>query len=108
MNQLLQKAIAEPMEFNLSIKEAWRRYTDLSRFPDEPIRHEILESWEHSKSLGVDPFQQKIEEIISPHELDHRIRQNEQLLSYASPQITDLNDLFNESGTMLCVTDRHG
>ncbi|WP_213422654.1 sigma-54-dependent Fis family transcriptional regulator [Bhargavaea massiliensis] len=108
MNQLLQKAIAEPMEFNLSIKEVWKRYTDLGRFPDEPIRHEILESWEHSKSLGVDPFQQKIEEIISPHELDHRIRQNEQLLSYASPQITDLNDLLNESGTMLCVTDRHG
>lgn len=108
MNQLLNKAILQPNEFNQSAKMAWRRYQEHGIPSDNMIRCEISESWNHSKSLGVNPFQTKIQEIISHHDLDERLRQNELLLSYSTERITQVLDLLNESQTMLSITDRQG
>ncbi|WP_153720915.1 sigma-54-dependent Fis family transcriptional regulator [Sporosarcina cascadiensis] len=108
MNQLLKKAILEPNEFNLSAKTAWKQYQELGIQSDNTIRREISESWKSSKSLGVNPFQTKIQEIVTHHDLDNRLRQNEQLLSYSTERITHVLDLLNESQTMLSITDRQG
>ncbi|WP_153731403.1 sigma-54-dependent Fis family transcriptional regulator [Sporosarcina obsidiansis] len=108
MNQLLKKAILEPYEFNLSAKTAWKQYQEIGIHSDDSIRLEISESWKNSKKLGVNPFQTKIQEIIPHHDLDNRLRQNEQLLSYATTRISHYFDLLHETQTMLSITDRQG
>lgn len=108
MNPLLKRAIMEPREFDRSVRTAWEQYHTAGRLSGGPVRQEILKSWQQSKDQGVDPFQKKIEEIIPLHDLESRVQQNEQLLSYASRGITQLRDLLDESKTMLSITDRHG
>ncbi|MCG7336234.1 sigma-54-dependent Fis family transcriptional regulator [Sporosarcina sp. ACRSM] len=108
MNQLLRKAIVESREFYLSTKSVWKRYQEMGQYPEGNIREEILDSWMSSKNLGVNPFQNRINEIITQHDLTERIERNEQLLSFASPQIASLADLLNDSKTMLSITDNNG
>lgn len=108
MNQLLRKAIVESREFYLSTKSVWKRYQEMGQYPEGNIREEILDSWMSSKSLGVNPFQNRINEIITQHDLTERIERNEQLLSFASPKIARLADLLNDSKTMLSITDHNG
>ncbi|EGQ25942.1 sigma-54-dependent Fis family transcriptional regulator [Mammaliicoccus sciuri] len=108
MNPLLKKAILKPYEFNLSAKAAWKQYQDHGIHSNDSIRHEIYESWENSKSLGVNPLQSKIQEVVTHHDLGNRLQQNEQLLSYATPKTTHILELLNESQTMLSITDRQG
>ncbi len=108
MNQLLRKAIVESREFYLSTKSVWKRYQEKGQYPEGNIREEILDSWMNSKNLGVNPFQNRINEIITQHDLTERIERNEQLLSFALPQIASLADLLNDSKTMLSITDNNG
>ena len=108
MNQLLRKAIVESREFYLSTKSVWKRYQEKGQYPEGNIREEILDSWMSSKNLGVNPFQNRINEIITQHDLTERLERNEQLLSFALPQIASLADLLNESKTMLSITDNNG
>jgi len=108
MNHTLRKAIVQSQEFRHSIKSDWKRYQEHRQLPSKEIRSEILESWEHSRNIGVDPFQNRIKEIISQHDLENRLGQNEQLLSIAAPNITRLVDLLSESETMLSIVDRCG
>ncbi|WP_342511506.1 sigma 54-interacting transcriptional regulator [Sporosarcina sp. FSL K6-1522] len=108
MSQILRRAIVESQEFNLSTKFAWKRYQEMEHYTEGGIRAEILDSWANSKKLGVNPFQNRINEIIAQHDLNDRLERNERLLSYASPQITNVADLLTDSKTMLSITDKHG
>ncbi|ARD46974.1 sigma-54-dependent Fis family transcriptional regulator [Sporosarcina sp. P33] len=108
MNQLLRKAILEPNEFNLSTKTAWKQYHEIGSLTDGSVRKEISDSWENSKSIGVNPFQTSIEEILTHHELENCLLQNEQLLSFATPRAESLLDILHESETMLSFTDFNG
>ncbi|PIC63046.1 sigma-54-dependent Fis family transcriptional regulator [Sporosarcina sp. P13] len=108
MNQLLRKAILEPNEFNRSTKTAWKQYHEIGTLTDGLVRREISESWESSKSIGVNPFQTSIEDILTHHELENCLQQNEQLLSFATPRVESLVDILHESETMLSFTDSNG
>ena len=108
MNQTLRRAIVESQEYNLSTKSAWNLYQEKGQYPDKGIRAEIFDSWENSKKLGISPFQNKINEIISQNNLKTRLDKNEQLLSFATPKINSLSDILQDSKTMLSITDKHG
>jgi len=108
MNQDLRKAIVESQEFKFSTKSAWHRYHEMGQCVEGSIRAEIFNSWENSKDLGIDPFQNKINEIVDRHDLDQRLERNNQLLSFASPKINRLTDILNDSKTMLSITDKYG
>jgi transcriptional regulator of acetoin/glycerol metabolism len=108
MNQILRRAIGESQEFNLTTKSAWKRYQEMGQHAEVGMRTEIFDSWANSKKLGVNPFQNKIDEIIDRNDLNNRLERNEQLLSFASPKIENLAGLLDDSKTMLSITDKHG
>jgi len=108
MNQILRRAIGESQDFNLTTKFAWKRYQEMGQYAEGGMRTEIFDSWTSSKKLGVNPFQNKIDEIIDRNDLNNRLARNEQLLSFASPKIESLTDLLNDSKTMLSITDKQG
>ncbi|WP_100332131.1 sigma-54-dependent Fis family transcriptional regulator [Bacillus xiapuensis] len=108
MNLIVKKVIDESQQFNLSTKSAWMYYLERGQLTEDRIRSEILNSWAHSKELGVNPYQQQISEMIDPNELMKRREQNEQLLTLASPKIASLYNFLQESKTVLSLTDQYG
>ena len=60
------------------------------------------------RKLGINPFQNRINEIIRQNELEDRLEKNKELLSFATPKIEKLSDVFNESKTMFSIADHQG
>lgn len=96
------------MEYNRSINKIWRQYQELGQYTGEEICIDIINSWENSKKLGISPYQNKINEIITHNDLNERLEKNKELLTVATPQIKNLSDILNESKTMFSITDHHG
>ncbi|KXH82012.1 sigma-54-dependent Fis family transcriptional regulator [Sporosarcina sp. HYO08] len=108
MNRLLREALVTSDHYYLSTKNAWKHYLEQGRKMDHVIRPEIYHSWKSSKEMGVDPFQSRINEIISEQALYSRLAQNERLLSFVEPKMSTFTDLLSESKTMLSIVDKHG
>lgn len=96
------------MEYNLSINKIWKQYQEMGQYTGEEIRMDIFHSWEDSKKLGINPFQKKINEIITQTDLDNCLEKNKELLTVATPKIKNISDLLNESKTMFSIADNHG
>ena len=108
MNQEFRRAIVESQELNLATKSIWNRYQEMGQYTAGGLRTEIFNSWENSKKLGINPFQNRINEVISQNTLHDQLKKNEQLLSFSLPKIDSMADILNDSKTMLSVTDKHG
>jgi sigma-54 dependent transcriptional regulator, acetoin dehydrogenase operon transcriptional activator AcoR len=108
VNQQMSRAILNSEWYNGSVKTAWSRYLRNEEILQTDLRSEIAHSWETSKDLGVNPFQSRINEVINDQTLAIRLKHNKQLLSYASPRIQQLLDLFDDSKTVLSIADKDG
>ena len=108
MEQTLTRDIGRTIEYNPSVNRVWKHYQEQGQITGEGIRHDIIDSWENSRKLGINPFQNRINEIVRQNELDDRLEKNKELLSFATPQIERLTDVLNESKTMFSIADHQG
>ena len=108
MEQTLTRNIDRAIEYNPSVNKIWKQFQEQGQITDEGIRHDIIDSWENSRKLGINPFQNRINEIVRQNELDDRLEKDKELLSFATPQIKKLTDVLNESKTMFSIADHQG
>jgi transcriptional regulator of acetoin/glycerol metabolism len=108
MRQTLTRDIGRSIEYNPSVNKIWKQYQEQGQITGEGIRSDIINSWENSKEIGINPFQNRIKEIIKQKDLEDRLEKNRELLSFATPKIEKLSHVLNESKTMFSIADHQG
>ncbi|SBW07468.1 conserved hypothetical protein [uncultured delta proteobacterium] len=74
---------------------------------ERSVRKEILESWQRSRSYGLD-FETADKSLISPAALKKRIRERQVLYDIAAPVIDKLYDFTTGSGFLSILCDEEG
>lgn len=90
------------------IRYAWEKYISDGIQTDTVLRPEVLSSWERSKALGVNPFQQKVEKSVSQNELIASKEQNDKFLYSVMKDMDYLANVFEDSDTIVTISDKKG
>lgn len=89
-------------------KGDWRRFVQEGVLDDSRINERIQTSWNHCRSLGVDPYNGKGTQLLSYDALQKRRRENSRLIQLAEPFIKKLAAMYHDSNVILLLVDRDG
>jgi len=88
-----------------SIRKEWERFIEKGVVDKKVIRPIILESWERSKKLGIDP-NKKLFTSLKNEELIKRLKDNQQLIKISSPLLEILASSVRGSGFRIDLFDK--
>ena len=87
----------------------WQKIgTDPDAIDASLVTPDIKDSWLRSKSYGLDPFKRVIQKVLSPKELQDRLKENETLVSSSIPFMENLNRFVDETKFIVSLIDREG
>ena len=89
------------------IQAARRRFQNGEPIEQEDIRTEILESWQRSRSYGLE-FDKADKRLISQEALKERIRERREFYDIAMPVMEKLYDYTAGSGCLCTLSDEEG
>ena len=88
-----------------SIRKEWERFIEKGVVDKKVIRPIILESWERSKKLGIDPNKELFTSLKN-EELIKRLKDNQQLIKISSPLLEILASSVRGSGFRIDLFDK--
>lgn len=88
----------------IKIRTEWEKFIRGEK--PEGVRLAVLKSWERCKDLGINPYGGKCNIILSGHELELRIKQNEKLIDVAKPYIDSVYKIIKDSDYVVFLTDK--
>lgn len=89
-------------------KKVWRRFVEEGALDAARLNRRIIESWYFCKSSGVNPFDGKGVQLLSPDELKERHTANSQLLEVSLPFLNNLHNLFKHTNSIILLIDPEG
>jgi transcriptional regulator of acetoin/glycerol metabolism len=96
------------LETAREVRKAWERFMMGDETHLEKVRPVIRESWQRSRSLGVDPALRKLPTTLDPEELSRRCQQNAHLLQAGREVFAFLSQLLTVEAFSIGITDREG
>jgi transcriptional regulator of acetoin/glycerol metabolism len=90
------------------VRKAWELFVTGNETQLEKVRPVIRESWQRSRSLGVDPALRKLPTTLDPEELSRRCQQNAHLLQAGREVFAFLSQLLTVEAFSIGITDREG
>ena len=94
-------------EARAKIQAARKRFENGEPIGKGEIRAEILESWQRSRSYGLE-FNKADKRLVSNEALKERIRERREFYSIAVPVMEKLNDYIAGSGCLCTLSDEEG
>lgn len=96
------------IQSSIDINKAWLNYIRGREINPDGVRSEVLESWKRSAAYQVNPFQEKVSDVLHLPKLKSVRDENELLISYAEPRMKELADSFHGSNALVTMSDRNG
>lgn len=93
---------------SLDVNKAWLNYIDGTETNSQVVRTEVLESWKRSSSYQVNPYQEKVKDILRLSKLKSIRDENELLLSYAEPRMRALASSLYGTDAIVTMADKNG
>lgn len=90
------------------INKAWLEYIDGGNINSQVVRAEVIESWQRSSSYQVNPYQEKVDDILRLSKLKSIREQNELLISHAEPRMKELAKSLFSSDAVVTMSDSNG
>jgi len=98
----LSKSVDDP------VKAPWERVVLKGKMPGQPIRGEVLSSWQQCRELGLDPFSRNSPPILTGKELSNLIRRNRQLIEISRPAMRMIEISVRSTGFIVTLSDPVG
>ena len=91
------------------LKQAWEAFiTDGVPPPPDRIRPVIRDSWIRCRNLHIDPYQVCVQKTLDRDAFEACLRDNEQLIRYSTPYITNLFEFVKDSGFIIGLSSADG
>ncbi|MFB4165760.1 sigma-54-dependent Fis family transcriptional regulator [Alteribacillus sp. JSM 102045] len=90
------------------VLNAWSDYITKGTINTNIVRSEVLKSWKRSKSHSVNPYQSKVDKVLSYNHLKSIRDENKFLLSVAEPNMKALAESLYGTDTVITLADRNG
>lgn len=105
--------LKELIEKNNKVYAVWERYVKENTLDTKHIRDIISDSWERSKTSGVNPFKEKVDSslnhtLVSKEELRTRQKKCVILIDNAKPLMENLYKIVGDIGLIVRLTDVDG
>ena len=88
-----------------AIRKEWEKFVRDKKVDENVVRPVILESWERSKKLGIDP-NKKLFTPLNNEELIKRLKNNQKLIKISSPLLEILASSVQGSGFRIDLFDK--
>lgn len=72
------------------------------------VTPDIKDSWLRSKSYGLDPYQRMEQKVLTPKELQDRLKENETLVTISIPFMENLHRFVDETKFIVSLFDHEG
>lgn len=96
------------MDDMIITKSIWRRFVEEGVVDTSRLSNRILESWYRSKKNNVNPYLEKVANILSNEDLMKKREENNRLLQLAGPYIRSLDGFLKGTGAILILADSEG
>jgi len=100
-----ENKINKSEQYVQAIRREWERFLQEGRVDKKIIRPVILESWERSKKLGIDPNKKSFTSLKN-EELIKRLKDNQKLIKISSPLLEILASSVRGSGFRIDLFDK--
>ena len=98
---------SDSLEAKSRLEKLWDDLANTNAIPEAELRPPILESWQRCLHMKVDPLDHKPEQI-SPKEIEHRLKKNNEWLKALEPVIECVDDLVTASNYAISFVDSEG
>ncbi|GAH55297.1 unnamed protein product [marine sediment metagenome] len=105
MIKINEKKINKSEQYVQAIRREWERFLQEGRADKKIVRPVILESWERSKNLGIDPNKKSFISLKN-EELIKRLKDNQRLIKTSSPLLEILASSVQGSGFRIDLFDK--
>ncbi len=107
MDTTLKKAPwAKPVDDPATV--SWQNVVLKGQKPDQPIRTEVLKSWQHCRKLGLDPYSRNSPPILTGKKLRKLLRRNRQLIEISKPIMRMIEISVRSTGFIVTLSDSAG
>ena len=86
----------------------WERVVLKGDTAGQPVRIEVLKSWQQCRKLGLDPFSRNSPPILTGKKLDNLIRRNRQLIEISKPEMRMIEISVRGTGFIVTLSDPVG
>ena len=94
-------------EYQNKLITAWEHFIKYENFDYSFIRPEVFNSWERSRSSGLDPYSAN-RNVLNKTELNIRINANLDLIDIVHPYMKKLYSIVEGSGFYILLSDKDG
>lgn len=95
-------------ESSKKVYNAWSEFITKGKINSNIIRPEVLNSWKRSKEYSVDPFQLRVNKLLSYDQLKSVRNENDFLLSVAEPKMEKLANSLYGTDAVVTLADKNG
>ena len=89
---------------NVALMEEWYRFIKYGKKLSSPKKN-VINSWERSKELKIDPFSGKSNIILSLDDLNKKISKNKKLIDITRPFVDKIYKIIKGLGYIVFLTD---
>ncbi|WP_050179797.1 sigma-54-dependent Fis family transcriptional regulator [Domibacillus robiginosus] len=89
-------------------RHVWQRFVREGVLDAARLQKRIEESWYMCQKNGVNPYDGKGKEILTPDQLRIRLEKNDRLASIAAPLMNRVIASIHQANTMILLTDNEG
>lgn len=86
----------------------WQQFVQTGQADINSVRPLVLNSWRTCKELGLNPYAQKVNDILTKDELEQRRSVYKDLISVSVPVMRNLSQLVEDSGFIIAFADADG
>jgi transcriptional regulator of acetoin/glycerol metabolism len=90
------------------VKSSWENVVLRGEKPGQPIRTEVLKSWQSCRKLGLDPYSRNSPPILAGKKLSKLLRRNRELIEISKPVMRMIEISVRGTGFIVTLSDPAG
>jgi transcriptional regulator of acetoin/glycerol metabolism len=92
----------------IDMGKIWQDFQDGKIHRNPGIREDVYRSWLRSKELGIDPYMEKLPEVLKELSLVRELERKKELLTVATPVMEDIYSVIKGSSSGVWLSNEKG